>query len=684
MNASTNILEIKGIGVKSAKLYSKLNIYNVSDLIHYFPKDYESFYDPICIQDAKENEINSYYCKIDSSVTVKKIRNLTIANLKISDCTGSILITFFNMPFLKNIFKKGDAYVFRGILKNNKMEQPKFYARENYEKLCKKIQPFYSTTKGLTNNQIKKAIHIVLNEFDYNKDGLPDWVLKSYHIMPYKTAIQTLHFPSSESELMKARRSMVFREFLSLLYLIKINKLEKSKIRSPYPMIETSEIRRLVESLPYKLTDGQFVALNDITEDMTNGFLMSRLIQGDVGSGKTILSILSLLLCVSNGYQGVLMAPTEVLAEQHYHTIVELTKDYNLSFSTILLTGSLSGKEKKEAYEKIRSGQVNVIIGTQALIQKKVEYKNLALVITDEQHRFGVRQREFLAKKGSLPHVLVMSATPIPRSLALILYNDLDISIIKDRPAERMPIKNCVVNSNYRNTAYKFMEKEISNNHQIYIICPMAEESNSESFSDKENVIEYTEQLKSIFPPTIQITYLHGKMKPANKRQIMEDFYNKNIDILVSTTVIEVGINVPNATVMMIENAECFGLAQLHQLRGRIGRGKSQSYCIFINTSNNKDTLNRLEILNHSNDGFHIAEEDLKLRGPGDLWGIQQSGDFKFKIADIYRDSSVLKEARDCIDKLYEIDAISLKSVYNSLIEELNIQRENHLDFQTI
>ena len=371
-----------------------------------------------------------------------------------------------------------------------------------------------------------------------------------------------------------------------------------------------------------------------------------------MGSGKTIVAFWALLLCVTNGYQGALMAPTEVLARQHYEEILRLTKEQNLPFVPVFLSGSQTAAAKREVYRQIEDGSANLVIGTHAVIQDKVHFKKLALVVTDEQHRFGVRQRETLKEKGNHPHVLVMSATPIPRTLAIILYGDLQVSVIDELPGGRIPIKNCVVGEEYRPKAYAFMEKQIAEGRQVYCICPMVEEGET---TDLENVTDYTEKLKAYFPESVRIARLYGKMKPAEKNRIMEEFAAGNIDILVSTTVIEVGINVPNATVMMVENAERFGLAQLHQLRGRVGRGKFQSYCIFLNTGNSDATKKRLDILNHSNDGFYIANEDLKMRGPGELTGIRQSGAFRFRLGDIYEDADVLKQAAVCVDSHTDI-----------------------------
>ena len=478
--------------------------------------------------------------------------------------------------------------------------------------------------------------------------------------MSYADALQAIHFPMDKEELTEARKRLVFHEFFFFLLMLRDSKAAVEKVKNQAPMLETAETKRFLEKLPYKLTNAQLKVIEEIKADMTGETVMSRLVQGDVGSGKTIVAIWALLLCVTNGYQGAMMAPTEVLAKQHFDTICELTKKYDLPFKPVLLTGSQPAKAKREVYAALESGEANLVLGTHAVIQDTVHFKKLGLVITDEQHRFGVRQRENLKNKGNHPHVLVMSATPIPRTLAIIMYGDLHISIINELPGGRKPIKNCVVGPAYRPKAYEFMTKEVAAGRQVYCICPMVEDGELDGV---ENVLDYTEKLKAALPPGIRITCLHGKMRPADKNRIMEEFGAGLIDILVSTTVIEVGINVPNATVMMVENAERFGLAQLHQLRGRVGRGEHQSYCIFINTNEKAETKERLEILNRSNDGFYIAGEDLRLRGPGDMFGIRQSGDLQFKMGDIYNDAAILKQAADCVDtheeELKKLDILS-------------------------
>jgi ATP-dependent DNA helicase RecG len=435
-------------------------------------------------------------------------------------------------------------------------------------------------------------------------------------------------------------------------------------------MIETAEPGRLIEQLPYELTDSQKKAYMQIRDDMLSGICMNRLLQGDVGSGKTIIALLALLLCVSNGYQGAMMAPTEVLARQHMDTVLAMTKQYNLPFRPALLVGSQTAKEKRQIYQEIADGIYNLVIGTHAVIQEPVTFQNLALVVTDEQHRFGVRQREKLVSKGENAnvHTIVMSATPIPRSLALLLYGDMSLTEMKELPGGRLPIKNCVVDQSYRQTAYKFMLEEIQRGHQAFVICPMAEPGVMEEL---ENVVDYAKNLRPQLPDKIQIAYLHGKMKPKQKTEIMEQFAAGTIDILVSTTVIEVGINVPNATVMLVENAERFGLATLHQIRGRVGRGNAQAYCIFMETEKKQQENERLAILARSNDGFEIASEDLKLRGPGDLMGTMQSGSFQFRFADIYRDAELLKMAAEDAADILKNDTLLLAESHIPLKRKL-------------
>ena len=435
---------------------------------------------------------------------------------------------------------------------------------------------------------------------------------------------------------------------------------------SDYILHPGDKVFALLENLPYELTEGQKQAVDEIAADVSSGFVMNRLIQGDVGSGKTIVAQIALLIAVEQGHQGAIMVPTEVLAEQHYETFCEMFDPLQVRVG--LLTGSMTAAEKRDMQAQIAAGEIDIVVGTQALIQDKVEYKDLAMIVTDEQHRFGVRQRESFYAKGHTPHMLVMSATPIPRTLAIILYGELDISVIKGLPKGRLPIQNCVVDTGYRPQSYRFIEKEVEKGHQAYVICPMVEESEN---MEAENVTDYAQTLREEMSTKIRIEVLHGKMKPAQKNEIMERFVSGAIDVLVSTTVIEVGINVPNATVMMVENAERFGLAQLHQLRGRVGRGSAQSYCIFMMGKPSKETKQRLQVLEQSNDGFLVAEEDLKLRGPGDLFGIRQSGDLNFKLADIYQDAAILKQANEAAAGFERTDIIEMCKKYRGLREKI-------------
>ena len=657
MDTDTSIIELKGIGKKTEQLFHKVGIYNIGNLLHYFPKSYDIYEEPVPFEEIVEDQVVAIHGVITSEVNVQRVRNLQILTTTLREGDFKLKITWFNMPFLKNTLKRGSHFIFRGKVRRKNgqlvLEQPDIFQLASYQQQLNTMQPLYSLVAGLTNRTVIKSMTQGMEHLDTLKEFLPEFIRKPYELAEYGYAIQNIHFPKDKDHLIRARKRLVFNEFF--LFILSIQRLKENseeQINSfrIHPVWETEE---LIEKLPYSLTNGQRKVWQEIERDLKGHKVMSRLVQGDVGSGKTIVAILALIMVAYNGYQGAFMVPTEVLAKQHFESITSLFEEYSIELKPILLTGSMTAKQKKEAYEKIEHGDVDLVIGTHALIQEKVLYKNLALVITDEQHRFGVKQREALSNKGILPHILVMSATPIPRTLAIILYGDLDISVIDELPAERLPIKNCVVDTGYRSTAYKFIEKEIRQGRQGYIICSMVEESES---IEAENVIEYTEMLKTVFPDDIKVEYLYGSMKPALKNEIMERFVANEIQVLVSTTVIEVGVNVPNATVMMIENAERFGLAQLHQLRGRVGRGKDQSYCILVSATKNKDIRKRLEILNQSNDGFYIASEDLKLRGPGDLFGLRQSGILEFKIGDVFHDAAILQSASEAAALMMEVD----------------------------
>lgn len=651
MRLDSDIKEIKGIGEKSAAVFAKAGVYTVNDLIRYFPRDYEEFHAPVSFEQLAAEEVQAVAAFVTKQPSVVRAGKYQITTATVTENNISLQLRWFNMPFLRNTLKRGFLYIFRGRVtkkgKNFCMEQPKCYTPAEYHELENNMQPIYPLVQGLTNKMVSKAVRQVMENIPTFEETFPEELRRSYHLAEYNFAISNIHFPVSKEDLITARRRIVFEEFYQFVCQVRSMKEQWELIPNQCIMEHVEETEKLLEALPYELTNAQKKVWKEISDDLVGQKLMSRLIQGDVGSGKTILAFLALITAKENGYQGAMMAPTEVLAKQHFEGLMELKEKYGLSFHALLLVGSMTAKEKRLAYEEISSGSADIVIGTHALIQDKVEFLNLGLVITDEQHRFGVKQREVLSKKGLHPHVLVMSATPIPRTLAIIIYGDLDISIIDEMPANRIPIKNCVVDESWRPNAYSFIKKEVMAGHQAYVICPMVEESEE---LELENVIDYYEKLKKELPG-ISVAYLHGKMKAAEKNEIMEAFVRNEIQVLVSTTVIEVGINVPNATVMMVENAERFGLSQLHQLRGRVGRGNAQSYCIFMSNSKGKDTKQRLEILNKSNDGFYIASEDLKLRGPGDLFGIRQSGDLRFTMGDIFNDAQILKEACEAAEK---------------------------------
>ena len=668
---------LKGVGEKTEKLFQKVGIYDTDDLLHYYPRNYDEYETPVDIAELKEGTVQAVSAAVCSGVYVNSVRGRQIISVNIADQSGKFPVVWFNLPYLKKTLRKGSWFVFRGriVRKQGKleMEHPEIFTPSAYEEILHNLQPIYGLTAGLSNKTVVKMVTQLLEDLPTQSEYLPEELRERYGLADVNYALKTIHFPKNKEELLVSRKRLVFDEFL--LFILSVRRMKEKAEETPncFPVKETWLTEEVIERLPYSLTNAQLNAWHEIERDLAGRTMMSRLVQGDVGSGKTILAFLAMFLVADNGYQAALMAPTEVLARQHYEGFLKLMEEQGLSFPTILLTGSETAKEKRIAYERIASGEASIIIGTHALIQEKVEYANLALVITDEQHRFGVKQREALTTRGNPPNVLVMSATPIPRTLAIILYGDLDISVIDELPAKRLPIKNCVVNTSYRPKAYSFIEKQVREGRQAYVICPMVEESED---MEAENVLDYTQKLKENLPWDIRIEYLHGKMKPKEKNRVMESFAAGEIQVLVSTTVVEVGVNVPNATVMMVENTERFGLAQLHQLRGRVGRGEYQSYCIFI--QGNQDQISkRLEILNKSNDGFYIAGEDLKLRGPGDLFGIRQSGDMEFRIGDIYNDSTILKEASEAAEEILSLDPELDLEQHRSLRERMEHYSQN-------
>lgn len=673
MNDKTPLRELKGVGEKTEKLFQKIGITTAEELLRYYPRTYDIYEEPVEIASAEEDKTVSIRATIATGIYINQIRNLQVLTTTVADASGRLPVAWFNAPYLRGTLKKGSVFILRGKIIRKKgrpqMEHPEIFTPAAYEEIIHSMQPVYGLTKGLSNKMITKLVHQILDTRPLHGEYLPEEIRERYQLADANYAIRTVHFPKNMQELLTARKRLVFDEFLLFVLAIQLLKEKTEEAPNTFPMKPVWTTEEIIEGLPYDLTGAQKNVWHEIERDLSGHKLMSRLVQGDVGSGKTVIAFLAMVLSAENGFQSALMVPTEVLANQHYEGFLRLMEEQNIaSCHPVLLTGSTTARQKREIYQKITDGEVNVIIGTHALIQEKVEYKNLGLVITDEQHRFGVRQREALTTRGNPPHVLVMSATPIPRTLAIILYGDLDISIIDELPAKRLPIKNCVVGTSYRPKAYSFIEKQVQMGRQAYVICPMVEESEG---LEAENVTDYARRLQEILPGEIKVEILHGKMKPKEKNRIMEAFASGEIQVLVSTTVVEVGVNVPNATVMMVENAERFGLAQLHQLRGRVGRGEHQSYCIFIQGNNEENTSKRLKILNESNDGFYIAGEDLKLRGPGDLFGIRQSGLMEFKIGDIYNDAGILKNASEAAGEILALDFDLILPQHKALKEHL-------------
>ena len=655
MNLNSPVREIKGIGAKTEQLFQQLGVYTIGDILLYFPRDYEKYPDLCDVDQVVEGRKNALYVCVKKTPTVNTHSRQQVALLDLKGENRTLRLIWFRSPYIRSLIRPGGWYVFYGKVNQKDdrltMEQPQMFSLGQYEALQKTLQPHYSLTKGVTNNLIVKTVHAAMEEIPLEMEYLPEDIRIRNHLSEYNFALKNMHFPENEENCIIARNRFVFDEFFFFLLSMQLSKENTQKLKNEFTFAEDSFVEDLMNGLPYELTGAQKRAVAQIRSDLREPCIMQRLVQGDVGSGKTIVAFLAMLEVAHNGYQAAIMAPTEVLAQQHYEKLTQF----------LLLTGSMGVKARRAAYAVLESDQPALVVGTHALIQEKVQYRNLALVITDEQHRFGVKQRETFSLKGSHPHILVMSATPIPRTLAIILYGDLDISVIDEVPAKRLPIKNCVVNTSYRKTAYKFMEKEIRAGHQVYVICPLVEES---ELAEGENVLDYAAQLQQIFPSDIKVGMLHGKMKPDEKNAVMQEFQENKIQILVSTTVVEVGVDVPNATVMMIENAERFGLAQLHQLRGRVGRGDAQSYCILMQGKEQQTKNKRLEILNKSNDGFFIAGEDLKLRGPGDFFGIRQSGDYQFQLADVFQDADVLSKAS------YEVSVL--------MKEDPHLEKEEH------
>ena len=683
-NLAKEIQFVKGIGPKRAEKLNKLGIFTLKDLIYYFPRQYEDRSNVKKISQLENEEkasIKGIITRIDSYSPRK---GMTITKIDVRDESGFIRLVFFNQEYITRAFKSGDSILAFGKVKlENNFKELNSCEIEHYtnapSSTCK-IQGVYPLTYGLSNKELCNILKSVLTKEEFRvKEYLPKYILDKYKLCGIDYAIRNIHAPSSKDALKVALYRLVFEEFLILqlgLFYFKSGINEASGIEFK----ENEKLNDIVKSLPFKLTKAQSRALDEILNDMNSHKVMNRLVQGDVGSGKTVVALLSLAYAVLNGYQGALMAPTEILASQHYDSFKETLEVFNIKSE--LLVGSLTKKQKEKVLEKVKNGEIDILIGTHALIEDKVEFNNLGIVITDEQHRFGVRQRGKLSSKGDSPDILVMTATPIPRTLALILYGDLDISIIDELPPGRQPVETIAVEHKRRNEAYEnLVRDEVEKGRQVYVVCPLVDESEK---IEATAAVELVDELKREFFSDLRVGLLHGKMKPSEKDAIMDDFKNKKLDILVSTTVIEVGVNVPNATLMIIENAERFGLAQLHQLRGRVGRGKHKSYCILIYNSKTEVCRERMSIMEETTDGFKISQKDLEIRGPGEFFGTRQHGLPELKVANIFKHIKILKsaqlEARYIIGNDPKLQLIENNGLKEEILYKFSERREISLN----
>ncbi|MFV0518896.1 MAG: ATP-dependent DNA helicase RecG [Lachnospirales bacterium] len=647
MNLLENVKAVKSVGDKINSSLNNLNIFSVKDLLNFLPRTYEDRSKKVTISEVLEDDLNVIEGYIKENL-VSVYGKLQITKGKIYDETGSINVVWYNRPYVKSNLKLFTKYTFVGKCKKEGrgfvLLSPDFEEDKPIQLNSNRIVPVYSLGRDLGQKKFRTIINNALSSIDFIEDFFPEKILKEYNLCSKDFSIRNIHFPKDDESFFMARRRLVFEElFLMQSNLFSIKTLSEKNTDIFNLNLDCSEI---LEQLPFELTRAQNKVLADIKKDINSKKAMNRLVQGDVGSGKTAVAMVLSYIFVKNGYQVVLMAPTEVLARQHYVGFNKLFEKMDIDI--IFLSGSLKVKEKNEIYNTIKEQSGQIIIGTNAVIQSKVKYCKLGLVITDEQHRFGVKQRMDLANKGLNPHILVMTATPIPRTLGLVLYGDLNVSIIDELPPNRKDIETYSVNNSYLQRIYSFMKKEIQMGRQCYVICPLIEENET---LDLKSVISFTEELKVEFNG-LSVECLHGKMKQEEKDTLMESFSKNEINVLVSTTVIEVGINVPNATVMLIINAERFGLSQLHQLRGRVGRGSEKSYCILVTNSKNESTKERMQIISSTNDGFVISEKDLQIRGQGDFFGVRQHGLPEFKIANLFTDVNILSEVQEILKKI--------------------------------
>ena len=656
MDLENDVKFVKGVGPNRVLLLNKLGIYTLNDLITYFPRDYEDRSKPklLCdVVDGEEALIKGFV--VSRMLELKVRKNLVIYKLIIRDETGPATIVWYNQAYLKKLFVVGNEYSFYGKVskKGSKIEMtsPVFDSVET-QKNTGKIIPIYPLTYKLTQNAIRQIIENGLNEIDEELvETLPEYIRNEYHLLNINNAIHNIHFPKEFMDFKNARTRLVFEELLGMQLSLLTLKQQYTQEKEGISFDKNVRISEVINNLPFKLTKAQLKVLEEIDTNMESNKTMNRLLQGDVGSGKTIVSIISAYKAVKSGYQVAVMAPTAILATQHLESFSEILNQYGIRCE--LLISSVTKKKKEEILEKLQNGEIDILIGTHAILEDNVIFKNLGLVVTDEQHRFGVRQRSKIAAKGTNPDVLVMTATPIPRTLALILYGDLDISIIDELPPNRKKIETYAVTKTMNERVNNFIKKQINDGRQVYVVCPLVEENEE---INAKSVIELAEEYKNKLFKEYRVEFIHGKMRPKEKDEIMLRFKNGEIDILISTTVIEVGVNVPNSSIMVVENAERFGLAQLHQLRGRVGRGEYQSYCILKYNGGSSVVRERMKIMQETNNGFVIAEKDLELRGSGEFFGTKQHGIPEFKIANLFTDMTILQLVQGLANKIIAED----------------------------